>query len=139
MSLVCTVFTTCAIILGLGAIAWYLGRTQMEARWARRREAEAERNARLQLEREVAAERMRATEEAARRKAMDQFLSEIHTEERAYLRQREVGASLTRSVVVEERLYFRNLPVSNWTQQELTFYTASGGLDVSTMLPRGAA
>ena len=69
-----------------------LGQAQMEARWARRREAEAERNARLLLEQEVAAERMRATEEAARRKAMDRFLSEIHTEERAYLRQREVGA-----------------------------------------------
>src|SRR5512140_2191219 len=136
MSLLWSVFTTCATMLGLGVIAWYLGRTQMEARWARRHEAEAERNARLLLEREVAAERMRAAEEAARRKAMDRFLSDIHTEERAYLRRREVGASLTRSVVVEERLYLRNVPVSNWTQQELTFYTASGGLDVSTLLPR---
>ena len=139
MSLIWSVVTICGTMLGLGAIAWYLGRVQMEARWARRREAEAERNARLQLEQEVAAERMRAAEEAARRKAMDQFLSEIRTEERAYLRQREVGASLTRSVVVEQRLYFRNVPVSNWTQQELTFYTASGGFDVSKMLPRGAA
>ena len=139
MSLIWSVVTICGTILGLGAITWYLGRVQMEARWARRREAEAERNARLQLEQEVAAERMRATEEAARRKAMDRFLSEIHTEERAYLRQREVGDSLTRSVVVEERLYFRNLPVSNWTQQELTFYTASGGFDVSKLLPREAA
>ena len=138
MSLICSMATTCATMLGLGVIAWYLGRVQMEARWARRREAEAERGARLLLEREVAAERMRATEETARRKAMDQFLSEIHTEERAYLRQREVGANLTRSVVVEERLYFRNLPVSNWTQQELTFYTASGGFDVSGLLARGA-
>jgi hypothetical protein len=139
MSLIWSVVTICGTMLGLGAIAWYLGRVQMEARWARRREAEAERNARLQLEQKVTAERMRAAEEAARRKAMDQFLSEIRTEERAYLRQREVGASLTRSVVVEERLYFRNVPVSNWTQQELTFYTASGEFDVSKMLPRGAA
>ena len=126
-------------MLGLGAVAWYLGRVQMEARWARRREAEAEGNARLRLEREVAADRMRAAREAARRKAMDQFLSEIHSQERAWLRRRQVGAGLTRSVVVEERLYFRNLPVSNWTQQELTFYTVSGGFDVSKMLPRGAA
>jgi hypothetical protein len=139
MSPIWSLVTICGTILGLGAIAWYLGRVQMEARWARRREAETERNTRLQLEQEVAAERMRAAEGAARRKAMDQFLSEIHTEERAYLRQREVGASLTRSVVVEERLYFRNVPVSNWTEQELTFYTASGEFDVSKMLPRGAA
>ena len=139
MSLIWPVVTSCGTILGLGAIAWYLGRVQMEARWARRREAEAERNARLRLEQEVAVDRMRAAREAARREAMDQFLSEIRTEERAYLRRRQVGASLTRSVVVEERLYFRNLPVSNWTEQELTFYTASGGFDVSKMLPRGAA
>jgi len=139
MSLIWPVVTICGTMLGLGMIAWYLGRVQMEARWVRRHEAEAERNARLLLEQEVAAERMRAAGEAARRKAMDRFLSEIHTEERAYLRQREVGASLTRSVIVEERLYFRNLPVSNWTQQELTFYTASGRFDVSKLLPRGAA
>ena len=97
-------------------------------------------NARLALElgQRVTVERMRVAEEAARRKAIDQFLSELHTEERAYLRQREVGANRTRSVVVEERLYFRNLPVSDWTRQELTFYTSSGGPDRPKLLPRGA-
>ena len=130
-----SILAICGSVLGLGAITWYLGRIQIEVRWARRREAEAERNARLQLEPEVAAERTRAVEESAGRKAMDQFLSEIHAEERAHLRQRDFGTQRIRSVVVEERLCFRNLPMSNWSQQELTFYTASGAPDVSKMLP----
>jgi len=83
-------------------------------------------------------ERLRVAEEAAKRKALDQFLSELHAEERAYVRQRDLGANRKRSVVVEERLYFRNLPISNWTEQELTFYTSSDAPNRPEMLPRGA-
>lgn len=134
-----SIVTICGAGLGLAAIVWYLGRMRTQVQSARQREVEAGRKVLQDLERKVAEERTRAAEEAARRKAMDQFLTEIHAEERAYLRQRDVGTRRTRSVVVEERLYFRNLPMSNWTQQELTFYTASGAPDISKMLPRGAA
>ncbi len=139
MNAIWSIITICGGFLGLGVIVWYLGRMQMQVRWARKREADARCKVRIDLEQKIAEERTRATEESARCKAMDQFLSEIHVEERAYLRQRDIGTRRTRSVVVEERLYFRNLPMSNWTQQELTFYTASGAPDVSKMLPRGAA
>jgi Flp pilus assembly protein TadB len=135
MNLICSVVAICAALAGLGAIAWYLDRVRRQARLALRHEAEAEHNTHLRLQQRVAEERVRAAEQSARRKAMDEFLSDIHAEERAYLRQRELGGSRTRSAVVEERLYFRNLPVSNWSQQELTFYTASGPRQVARMIP----
>jgi hypothetical protein len=126
MSLIWSVVAILAGVSGLGAIVWCLGRVRREARLALRREAEARHNARLLLERRVAEERVRAAEQAARRKALDEFLSDIRAEERAYLRRRELGGHRTRTVVVEERLCFRNVPVSSWSRQELTFYTASG-------------
>ena len=139
MSPIDSTLTICLTLLGLGIVAWYLGRVQTEARWARRRLPGAGTSARLaQLEQRVTAERLRVAEEAAKRKALDQFLSELHAEERAYVRQRDLGANRKRSVVVEERLYFRNLPISNWTEQELTFYTSSDAPNRPEMLPRGA-
>lgn len=135
MNLICSAAIISVSLLGLGAIAWYLGRVRREAHLALRHKADAEHNTHLRLQERVAEERVRAAEQAARRKAMDEFLSDIHAEERAYLRQRELGGSRTRSVVIEERLYFRNLPVSNWSQQELTFYTASGPRQVARMIP----
>ena len=121
--------TISVLVLGLGTLAWYLGRIQMEVRWARRREFEAGPAARLRLEKQIAQVHTVAAEQAARRQALDEFLSELHAEEHAYLRQRDVGDERKRSVVVEERLYFRNLPISNRTEQELTFYTSSGARD----------
>jgi hypothetical protein len=135
MNVIYTVVIILVGLLGLGAIVWYLGRVRREARLALRHKVEVEHNARLRLERRVAEERVLAAEQAARRKAMDEFLSDIHAEERAYPRQRELGGNCQRSVVVEERLYFRNLPVSNWSRQELTFYSASMPHHAARMVP----
>lgn len=104
-------------------------------RWARRREAEAGRTARLRVERQVAEERMHAATEAARRQALDEFLSQLRAEERAWLKKRDTGRERRRSVVVEERLCFRNLPISNWNQQELTFYSSSLPRETTKALP----
>jgi len=124
-------------LVGISLIAWYLGRVQMEAHWARYRQANGGRShLRARMEEELAQERARVAEETARRKALDEFLTDLHAEERAYLRERNLGDSKKRSVVVEERLCFRNLPVSNWNAQELTFYSASGTPDLAKALPR---
>lgn len=126
-------------MLVLGAIAWYVGRLQTEARWARRRKPELSLGVRLQLERKLTDARQRAAEEAARRRSMDEFLSQLKMEERAFLRKRQFGGAQQRSVVIEERLCLGSLPVSNWDRQELTFYTASGTADSAKLLPRPAA
>ncbi len=82
---------------------------------------------------------MHAATEAARRQALDEFLSQLHAEERAWLKKRETERERRRSVVVEERLCFRNLPISNWNQQELTFYTSSASPEAVNGLLPGAA
>src|SRR5438132_426557 len=64
-------------------------------------------------------ERIRATEEAVKRTAMDEFLKDFRVEERSYVRETKSLDSATRSMVMQERLFFRNIPLSNWVEHEM--------------------
>jgi hypothetical protein len=51
---------------------------------------------------------------------MDDFLADFRVEERHYLRESKSLFLNKKSMVLQERLYFRNLPLSNWVEHELT-------------------
>jgi hypothetical protein len=63
--------------------------------------------------------RMRAAVEAARRDALDGFLKEIHVEERSHFRESKSMFSARRHLVLQERLCFRDIPLSNWVEREM--------------------
>ena len=63
---------------------------------------------------------MKAVEETTRRKSMDDFLADFHVEERHYMRENKSLFLNRKSMVLQERLYFRTLPLSNWVEHELT-------------------
>ena len=64
-------------------------------------------------------ERVRAAESEARRKALDEFLADVHVEERRYLREIESIGETRKCLVLQERVCFRNIPLSPWTEHEL--------------------
>jgi hypothetical protein len=64
-------------------------------------------------------ERVRAAESEARRKALDEFLADVHVEERRYFREIESVGEIRRCLVLQERVCFRNIPLSPWTEHEL--------------------
>jgi len=61
----------------------------------------------------------RAIEETTRRKALDEFLADLHVEERHYVREHRVLFAHRKSLVLEERIFFRNIPISNWVEHEI--------------------
>ena len=61
----------------------------------------------------------KAIEENARRKAMDEFLADLRIEERRYLREHRVLFAHRKSLVLQERIFFRNVPISNWVEHEI--------------------
>ena len=61
---------------------------------------------------------------------MDEFLADIHVEERHYLRQNKAFFITRKSVVRQERIFFRNLPLSNWIEQEMPY---DEGTDIEEM------
>ncbi len=61
----------------------------------------------------------RGIEENARRKALDEFLADLHVEERHYVREHRILFAHRKSLVLEERMFFRNIPISNWVEHEI--------------------
>lgn len=64
---------------------------------------------------------LRCAEESVRRQALDDFLADIRIEERHYIREHKAFFLTKKSVVRQERMFFRNLPLSNWIEQEMPF------------------
>jgi hypothetical protein len=64
-------------------------------------------------------EQLRVAVEAARRDALDEFLRDIRVEERSYFRETKSMFSARRHMVLQERLCFRDIPLSNWVEREM--------------------
>jgi hypothetical protein len=62
---------------------------------------------------------MRAAEERARRQAFDNFLNELTVEQRHYTRENRLLSHSRKSLVLQERMYFRNIPLSDWIEHEI--------------------
>ena len=109
----------CAAITG--ALVFFVMRSHTEVRLARQREELAAAHAALGAQKEAMVDSLRSAEESARRRAMDEFIADIRVEERHYVREHKAFFLTRKSVVRQERIFFRNLPLSNWIEQEMPF------------------
>src|SRR6266567_4543814 len=107
------------VAAGSALLSYYLMQARMEVALAKERESLAEANALLNSNKVTLEERVRATEEATRRKALDDFMQEFRVEERHYFRENKSIASQKKAMILQERLYFRNIPLSNWVEHEM--------------------
>jgi hypothetical protein len=64
-------------------------------------------------------ERIKATEEATKRMAMDEFMQDFRVEERSYARESKSFNASKKTMIMQERLFFRNIPLSNWIEHEM--------------------
>ena len=62
---------------------------------------------------------MKAAEETARRQALETFLGELRVEQRHYTRENRMLLQNRKSLVLQERMYFRNIPLSDWIEHEI--------------------
>jgi len=102
------------------SIVTYLVTTlKTERRSAERMQVLAQAEAALANERTRFEEAAKGIEESARRKALDEFLADLHVEERHYVREHRVLFARRKSLVLRERIFFRNVPISNWVENEI--------------------
>jgi hypothetical protein len=101
------------------AIVYLLMRSRAEVLLSRQREELAEARAALTAQRESLQDSLRNTENATRRQAMDEFIADIRVEERHYIREHKILFVTRKCLVRQERIFFRNLPLSNWVEQEM--------------------
>lgn len=105
---------------GSALLSFYIMSARMEVAVAREREAMAEARATLKAQDATTTEKVKAAEQEARRRSLDDFMQEFRVEERHYVRENKSLLMHKKSVVLQERLYFRNIPLSNWVEHEMT-------------------
>jgi hypothetical protein len=111
------------IIIGCSAasavLVYIVMRSRSDVLLSKQREELAEARAALAAQRDAMQDSLRNVEDATRRKAMDEFLGDIRIEERHYVREQRVLFITRKCLVRQERIFFRNIPLSNWVEQEM--------------------
>ena len=104
---------------GSALLSFYIMQARMEVALAKERESLAEARATISSQKVTLEERIKATEEATKRQALDDFMHDFRVEERSYVREMKSLAASKKSMVMQERLFFRNIPLSNWIEHEM--------------------
>ena len=108
------------VAAGSALLSFYIMQARMEVAIAREREILATAKATIDSHEKILTEKIRATEEGVRREALNEFLGDFRVEERHYMRESKSLFANRKSMVLQERLFFRNIPLSNWVEHELT-------------------
>jgi len=106
-----------------GVLAWFIMQSRMEVALAGLREELAESRGALRAEK-AAVEgsletALHAAAESARRQSFDRFLTELRVEQRHYTRENRMLAQARTTLVLQERMFFRNIPLSDWIEHEI--------------------
>ncbi len=123
-------------------LAWFVMQSRMDVKLAEERERLASQRETLAEKRgELKAERagletamdsaMRAAEEAAKRQALENFLGELRVEQRHFTRADRLLLHNRQSLVLQERMYFRNIPLSDWIEHEMAI---DDGMDANRLV-----
>ncbi len=115
---------------GSALLAFLIMQARLEVAVAKEREALAQAQAVLRSQERLADEKVRAAEEETRRKALDEFLADLRVEERHYIKESKSLFMSRKAMVLQERLFFRNLPLSNWVSHE---FTVEEGSDINRL------
>src|SRR5713101_3439613 len=104
---------------GSALLSYYIMQARMEVALSKERESLAEARATISSQKVTMEERIKATEEATKRIAMDEFMQDFRVDERSYARESKSLTTSKKTMVMQERLFFRNIPLSNWIEHEM--------------------
>jgi hypothetical protein len=111
------------VAVASSVLAWFVMQSRMDVALANQRESVAATRGELEAERAAMKasyqSAIRAAEETARRQAFDSFLGEITVQQRHYTRENRRLAQPRSTLVLQERMFFRNLPLSDWIEHEI--------------------
>lgn len=108
------------VAAGSALLSFFIMQAKLEVAVSREREVIAQVRAQVRAQEEVMEERVRKTEEETSRRCFDNFLADIRVEERHYMKESKSLFVNKKAMVLQERLFFRNIPLSNWVEHEMT-------------------
>jgi hypothetical protein len=107
------------VAVGSGLLAFYIMQSRMEVALARERENMAQARGTLEAEKSSLEQALRGAKDSARREALDEFLADVHVEQRHYVKDNKLLFQNRKALVLQERIFFRNIPLSNWIEHEI--------------------
>lgn len=111
------------VAIASGLLSWFVMQSRMEVKLAEQRESISASRAALEAEKKAMKDSLdtalHAAEESALRKAFDTFLGDLKVEQRHYMRENRMLLHNRKSLVLQERMYFRNIPLSDWIEHEI--------------------
>ena len=114
------VFLPIVLCVGSAVLAVFIMQQRMEVQLARERQSLGEARASIEAQKSALDELNRLREEAARSNTLDAFMQDLHTEQRRFIRDQKMLFANRKCLVVQERLYFRNIPLCSWVEHEVT-------------------
>jgi hypothetical protein len=118
-----------------GLLAWFIMQSRLEVALALQRERLAETKGALDAEKSALGASLdtalRAAEAVAKQEALEHFMDELRVEQRHYTRENRTLTKNRKSLVLQERMYFRNIPLSDWIEHEIT---VDEGADVGRLV-----
>ena len=118
-----------------GLLAWFVMQSRMEVALSLQRERMAESRGALDAEKSALTASLdtalRAAEAVAKQEALEHFMDELRVEQRHYTRENRMLTRRSQSLVLQERMYFRNIPLSDWIEHEVT---VEDGADVGRLV-----
>ena len=105
---------------GSALLAFFIMQARLEVAVAQEREALAEAQALIKSHEKLMEQKVKAAEEEVRRKSLDDFLADFRVEERHYIKETKSLFLKQKAMVMQERLFFRNIPLSDWVNHEMT-------------------
>jgi hypothetical protein len=123
------------VAIASGLLSWFVMQSRMEVKLAEQRENITASRAALEAEKKAMKDSLdtalHAAEESALRKAFDSFLGDIKVQQRHFVRENRMLIHNRKSLVMQERMYFRNIPLSDWIEHEVV---VDDGADVERLV-----
>ena len=119
MDAIVWMFLPAFVAVGSALLSYYIMQARMDLAISKEKETITQVRTQLTSQQQLMEEKMRTVEEATKRKSMDDFLGDIRVEERHYVKESKSLFMNKKAMILQERLYFRNLPLSNWVEHEM--------------------
>jgi len=140
MAILLWIFVPGFTAAGAALLICFMMRCRIDEAVARERGALAELQSALVVQRDALESAIWNAKAEAKRAAFDEFLNDFRVEQRQYVRKSKVFFMSKQTLVVRERILFRNLPLSNWVEHTVTLEESVGspysapGLTIEAML-----
>ncbi|MGC9947243.1 MAG: hypothetical protein ABSF64_12815 [Bryobacteraceae bacterium] len=127
MAILLWIFVPGFTAAGAALLICFMMRCRMDEAIARERGALAELQSALIVQRQTLESAISDAKAEAKRAAFDEFLNDFRVEQRQYVRKSRLFFMSKQTLIVRERILFRNLPLSNWVEHTVTLEENVGG------------